>query len=250
MEKIVGIRRSIRISELSAVTSAIIRTYKGMTIERASIKGIMDEMEASNNVLIASSHQTTQKMSVGQLDKNRDKEISTLNQILKGYCVMKNPAFNAPASSLKAVLDRYLKQKITAQGFNEETGLMMSLLGEFEKEDAKKNIEALPGVQDTIDDLKKAHEECLAYHDAKMASLSAKAPSASSIRDPLLKVINDKLVPVLNAAIIENTAELLDFASIVASEINEVNSKIASRSKAAKKSKDDKAKTDEAEANQ
>ena len=64
-----------------------------------------------------------------------------------------------------------------------------------------------------------------------------KAPSASRVKESLLDAINDKLVPVLNAALIEETKELLGFAAIVSTEIAKVNTSIANLEKAAKKAK-------------
>jgi hypothetical protein len=171
------------------------------------------------------------------MDKARDKEVSTINTILKGYAAMKNAALSEPATALRSVLDRYLKAKITAKSFNEETGLILSLLGEFDTEENKKNVKALPGVEEALEDLKKAHEDFISYHDAKLAAQRDKAPSASSAKEPLLQAINERLVPVLNAALIEETKELLNFAAVVSTEISNVNASIANREKAAKKAK-------------
>ena len=239
MAKISTLKRSIHVAELSALSSALLRAFGSSRIERASVKAIMAEIQNYNGILSSATLKSKSSVSTAGSDKERDKKISAMNKILTGYCAMKNAEMNAPAQKLKAELDVYLKNKIASKSLDEETEMVLSLLGVFSGEKMQEYVKILPGVQDAIDDLREANEACIASRDAKSAAKKNKVQSASEVKEPLVKLINEKLVPILNAALIEESEDILDFAKTVSVEIASANSRIDARTKAAKKSKAD-----------
>lgn len=66
---------------------------------------------------------------------------------------------------------------------------------------------------------------------AENFSILNKGVSASSFNKPIVSLVNDKLVPYLNAMVIAGNANCMDFAKSVEAEINRVNDMIAKRGK-------------------
>ena len=88
----------------------------------------------------------------------------------------------------------------------------------------EKYPKTLEGVAEAIASIRTAQDEY-------MKANSNKGVSASSFNKPIVSLVNDKLVPYLNAMVIAGNANCMDFAKSVEAEINRVNDMIAKRGK-------------------
>jgi len=225
------LQNQIRLSELSSLSAAILRAAESSEIKRKSVVDALAKLKELHEELVKANMREKTSVSLSKADKKRDEELRALEKILDGYVSMKNETTAENARKLKSVLDRYLKVKIKAQNFEAETGLIISLLDDFSSEELSQVSKSLPGVDEAISAVKSAHEEYIALHDSAVSSASNKPSSATSIKVPLLKVINETLVPVLNVAVLEEDAELSDFAKTVGEEIDRANALVSERAK-------------------
>ena len=234
MDRIQGIKSSIRVSELTSLCAALGRSYESKEITRKIVNDAMKQINDYRVLLVNSSTQEKSSVSLSSADKVRDSEISALNKILIGCENMKNAEIKESAKALRSVLSRYLKDKITSKTNEEGSGMVMSLLNDFSSAKMQEYIAKLPGVADSIDAIREAQENYIKARDSKSDVKLNKSVSASSVKADVIKVVNETLVPVLNVALIENDESLVDFARSVSNEIASANAKVSARAEKGK----------------
>ncbi|MCH5289969.1 MAG: hypothetical protein J1E32_08665, partial [Treponema sp.] len=139
----------------------------------------------------------------------------------------------AAAQDVYATLDKY-GRGMTSKGYAEQTALTESLLEDLGK--ATEKIAALSGVAELVASLREAQDGFAAAHDAYIKAKAGKGESASSLKKPIVSLINDSIVPYLNiVAAMEGYA---DFITAVAGNIKRTNDTVARRS-AGKKTEED-----------
>lgn len=109
--------------------------------------------------------------------------------------------------------------------------MIESMLQDFAADSLSENIKSLEGVAEAIASICSAQDDFTKANDKYVKASSNKGASASSFNKPIVSLINDKLVPYLNAMVIAGNANCVDFANSVEAEINRVNDAISKRGK-------------------
>ncbi len=235
MDKINSVSAAIRVSEVASLASALQRAYETREIEKPIVNTLMKEVIALREKLLSSSSTAKKSVSLAGVDKKRDKEVSDLNKVLKGCEAMKSEVVSSSAKAVREKIAKYYKGKITSRGFEEGSGMVMSLLNDLDSAEMKAYIEKIPGVAECVEAIREAQAEYIKTRDSQSEGQSEKTLSASSVKKELLFVLNDRLVPILNAAIIEEDADVMEFASAVGKEIVRVNNTVSARGKTSRK---------------
>ena len=130
-------------------------------------------------------------------------------------------------------MDKY-GRGMTSKGYAEQTALTESLLEDLGK--ATEKIAALSGVAELVASLREAQDGFAAAHDAYIKAKADKGESATSLKKPIVSLINDNIVPYLNiVAAVEGYA---DFIATVAGNIKRTNDTVARRAASGKKEED------------
>ena len=167
-----------------------------------------------------------------------DQAIRVLDKLLKGYENIPLENLKTHAKKLAEIFKKY-GVKITGENYASQSTLINSLLGDFSATELKSSIEALAGVKEALTEIQtKQNAFAVLRSDYEKAQVSQKEKSsATSLRKPLLELINKKVVPYLVAMSIAQP-ELFKNLTAEASEIvTSTNEAIKARSKKEKKEK-------------
>lgn len=113
----------------------------------------------------------------------------------------------------------------------------MSMLEDFSASSLKVSIEALQGVKEAIAQIKTTQDafaNVRKEYESALANQKEKA-SASSIRKPLLELINKKMIPYLVAMEIAQPELFKEFVAKASEIINSTNDAVKARAKKEKK---------------
>ena len=173
-----------------------------------------------------------------EADAQRDQAIRVLDKLLKGYENIPLENLKTHAKKLAEIFKKY-GVKITGENYASQSTLINSLLGDFSATELKPSIEALAGVKEALAEIQTKQNAFAALRsDYEKAQVSQKEKSsATSLRKPLLELINKKVVPYLVAMSVAQP-ELFKNLTAEASEIiTSTNEAIKARSKKEKKEK-------------
>lgn len=227
------LRTNARISEVDGLSDTIVRLYKAdsAAAEDAFLKNVMAEMESLSDKITAAILQDKVVSSLDAADSARDEAVRNLGALLSGYCVFPVEEKKNAAASLRSIYDKYAKSGITSASYTSESSMIESLLGDFSADSAKAQIEKLDGVDALISKIRSAQDGFTKANDEYTKAKGAKGGSASSLKKPLVSVINEKLVTYLNTMSLVGNAALAEFSKNVGTEIDKVNSAVAKRGK-------------------
>ena len=229
--------RGIRTTELDALSDAMEREYKaacagGSTAvaKDAVLKGLFKQLidlSARNTTAIK---QDAVVSTLDEADSARDSVTRDLFTLTNGYTASPFAEVKAAANDVCATLDKY-GRGMTGKGYAEQTALTESLLEDLGK--ATEKIAALSGVAELVAQLREAQDGFAAAHDAYIKAKAGKGESATSLKKPIVSLINDSIVPYLNiVAAMEGYA---DFIAGVAGNIKRTNDTVTRRAASGKK---------------
>ena len=232
--------RGIRTTELDALSDAMEREYKaacagGSTAvaKDAVLKGLFKQLidlSARNTTAIK---QDAVVSTLDEADSARDSVTRDLFTLTNGYTASPFAEVKAAANDVCATLDKY-GRGMTGKGYAEQTALTESLLEDLGK--ATEKIAALSGVAELVAQLREAQDGFAASHDAYIKAKAGKGESATSLKKPIVSLINDSIVPYLNiVAAMEGYA---DFIAGVAGNIKRTNDTVTRRAASGKKEED------------
>ncbi|BDC95755.1 hypothetical protein TRSA_08540 [Treponema saccharophilum] len=224
---------SLKNTELDGLTDSIVRAFKADAKAALDqfIAKVMEEIEKLSGAITTAILQDKTASNLEAADGVRDEALRTLGTVLSGYAALPVEAKKAAAAPLKAVWDKYSKAGILNASYTSESSLVESLLEELGAESLAENRAALDGVAEAISAVRDAQTNFALENDAYVKALNNKAAAASSYKKPLLALINDKLVPYLNAMQIAGNENCADFAKSVETEIARINDAVAKRGK-------------------
>lgn len=227
------INASARVTELDGLSDALVRLYKADTAaaKDAFVAATMGELEKLSADITTAILQDKALSTLDTADADRDKAITALGKILTGYAAFPIPAKQTATAPLAAVYEKYSKAGITKSSYISESSMVESMLEEFAASALAENIAALEGVSEAIAAIRAAQDSFTAASDAYTVASGNKGASATSLKKPLLSVINEKLVPYLTAMQIAANATCATFATGVEAEISRLNEAVAKRSK-------------------
>ena len=232
--------RGIRTTELDALSDAMEREYKAAcaggetaVAKDAVLKGLFErliDLSARNTTAIK---QDAVVSTLDEADSARDSVTRDLFTLTNGYTASPFAEVKAAANDVRATLEKY-GRGMTSKGYAEQTALTESLLEDLGK--ATEKIAALSGVAELVASLREAQDSFAASHDAYIKAKAGKGESATSLKKPIVSLINDNIVPYLNiVAAMEGYA---DFIAAVAGNIKRANDTVTRRAASGKKEED------------
>ena len=223
--------RGIRTTELDALSDAMEREYKAAcaggetaVAKDAVLKGLFEQLidfSARNTTAIK---QDAVVSTLDEADSARDSVTRDLFTLTNGYTASPFAEVKAAANDVCATLEKY-GRGMTGKGYAEQTALTESLLEDLGK--ASEKIAALSGVAELVASLREAQDGFAASHDAYIKAKAGKGESATSLKKPIMSLINESIVPYLN--IVAAVQGYADFIAGVAGNIKSTNDTVARR---------------------
>ena len=223
-----------RITEAGDTAHRLVSLYKSTATlkDEAFLKPLFVEMEEKTNALTEAVKRDAVISQLENADAKRDGAIRVLDRLLKGYKTIPLDTLKAYGVQLSAVFKKY-GMKITVENYSSQSNLIDSLLQDLSDSNKAAAIAALPGIAEAIDNIKTAQEEFVkirANYNKELTQKGSKE-TATSLRKPLLELINNKLLIYLFAMKIANPTKYKVFSEDVAVIITSVNEAIKARKK-------------------
>ena len=227
MNKVIS---KVRVTEVDGLSDALVRLYKadeGVSSD-VFLKGVMDEIEKLSVAITTAIKKDKVLSNLEEADGVRDEAVKNLSTLLDGYSVFPVASKKEAALKLKSIFDKYGKS-ITTANYVSESSLIESLLEDFSNEE--ETVGALDGIKEILEQIRSAQDSFAKASDEYNAASTVKTESASSLKKPLLSLINDKLIPYITAMQMANSAVYADFATKAEGEIKRVNEIVLRRGK-------------------
>ena len=239
MAKVTKVINNVRVTELDALSDAMEREYAsacagGATAvaKDAVLKGQfaqLADLSARNTTAI---RQDAVVSTLDEADGKRDAVTRDLFTLSTGYMASPFAEVKAAAVGVCAVLEKY-GRGMTSKNYADQTALTESLLEDMGAEKVAAQVKALSGVAELVAALREAQDAFATAHDGYVRAKAGKGESASSLKKPIVSLINDGIVPYLNiVAAMEGYA---DFIAAVAENIKKTNDTVSRRTAAGKK---------------
>ncbi|MDE6704424.1 MAG: hypothetical protein K2J81_00770, partial [Treponemataceae bacterium] len=237
--KVVKVINNVRTTELDALSDAMEREYRlacgdGATAvgKDAVLKaqfGQLADLSARNTTAI---RQDAVVSTLDEADSARDSATRDLFTLAGGYTASPFAEVKSAATDVCAVLEKY-GRGMTSKNYADQTALTESLLEDLSAEKVATQVKALSGVAELVAQLRGVQDGFAAAHDGYIKAKAGKGESASSLKKPIVALINDNIVPYLNiVAAMEGYAA---FVAAVAGNIKSTNDTVARRTAAGKK---------------
>ena len=237
MAKVAKLINNVRVTELDALSDAMEREYKAAcaggetaVAKDTVLKGLFEQLidlSARNTTAIK---QDAVVSTLDEADSARDSVTRDIFTLTNGYTASPFAEVKTAAADVCATLDKY-GRGMTSKGYAEQTALTESLLEDLGKVTEK--IAALSGVAELVASLREAQDGFASAHDAYIKAKADKGESASSLKKPIVSLINDSIVPYLN--IVAAVQGYADFIAAVAGNIKRTNDTVARRAASGKK---------------
>jgi len=225
------LKTAVRNAEVDGLSDTLTRLFKADLKAQtdAFLRATMTELETLSEKITTAILQDKTLSTLDAADSARDEAIKTLGTVLAAYAVFPIASKKELAAPLKAVWDKYAKAGITGANYTSESSMVESMLEDFAADSLAGNIANLEGVAEAITAIRAAQDEFTKANDEYVKASTNKGASASSYNKPIVSLINDKLVPYLNAMVIAGNENCAEFAKGVAAEIERANAAIAKR---------------------
>lgn len=231
---------SVKVTELGDTALRLVKAFKAVVAVQndAFLTKTFAEIEKQATAMTSAVKSDQALSKLEEADVQRDQAIRVLDKLLKGYENIPLENLKTHAKKLAEIFKKY-GVKITGENYASQSTLINSLLGDFSATELKPSIEALAGVKEALAEIQTKQNAFAALRsDYEKAQVSQKEKSsATSLRKPLLELINKKAVPYLVAMSVAQP-ELFKNLTAEASEIiTSTNEAIKARSKKEKKEK-------------
>ncbi|MBD5448456.1 MAG: hypothetical protein HDR32_12170 [Treponema sp.] len=239
MVTVAKVNGKTRTTELDALSDAMEREYaaacaSGSTAvaKDAVLKAQFAQLanlSARNTTAI---RQDVVVSTLDEADSARDSATRDLFTLAGGYTASPFAEVKSAAVGVCAVLDKY-GRGMTGKNYADQTALTESLLEDLGAEKIAAQVKSLSGVAELVAQLRSAQDGFAAAHDGYIRAKAGKGESASSLKKPIVSLINDNIVPYLN--IVAAMDGYADFVAAVAGNIKSTNDTVARRTAAGKK---------------
>lgn len=228
------VNAKIRIADLDGLSDSIVRIYKADSAVQpdAFLKDAFSELETLSAQITTAILQDKTVSRLDEADAERDEALRSLGAVLSGYAAFPIAEKKTAGIFLKAIYDKYIKAGIIKATYNAESSMIESLLEDFSGAESLANIEKLDGIETLVANIRSAQDSFTTANDEYVKSSASKGTSATSLKKPLLSVINDKIVPYLN--LMQANETLADFSKSIEKEISRVNDSLQKREKSKK----------------
>lgn len=230
------LKSSVRIDELDGLSDTILRFYK--TDENAKDDTFLAiQMGKLEDLSVRITKAVLRGKIISTLSEKDEARISTvaaIGKVLNGYKSMLDDETKRAASYLDAIYSRYKESGLVRKNYKAKSSLIESLIGDFSEEEALSCIGKLKGVASLVSSLREAQDAFTAASDRYVRAVNLKGESASSLKEPMLSLINGTLVPYLTTMAGAGNTALSGLSKDIESEIKRVNTMISTRAKAGK----------------
>ncbi|MDE5797488.1 MAG: hypothetical protein K2H73_00455 [Treponemataceae bacterium] len=238
MVTVAKVNGKVRTTELDALSDAMEREYKLACADGATAVGRDAVLKAQFAQLVDLSARNTTAIrqdavvsTLDAADAARDAATRDLFTLAGGYTASPFAEVRAAAVGVCAVLDKY-GRGMTGKNYADQTALTESLLEDLGAEKVAAQVKALSGVAELVASLREAQDGFASAHDGYVRAKAGKGESASSLKKPIVALINDNIVPYLN--IVSTMDGYADFVAAVAGNIKSTNDTVARRTAAKK----------------
>ncbi len=191
------LRVNIRVSALSGLANRIVEYYdtKDLTVypDYEQIVNMLKELAGQFSTAL---NQEKSLSELAELDSIRDEKYRALYEMLRGYTNAPSATMSASARKVFGVLQRY-GLSVVSLAYDEETGMIDSLLGDLAAEDIAAEIDKLTFAPEMVEALRQSEadfKQTSNLYEQSKTSEKENSPSASKLKAPLLKVINENIV--------------------------------------------------------
>ena len=223
-----------RITEVGDVANRLAVLYKGTATlqDDAFLKTLFAEIQTQGDQITEAVKKDKAVSKLEEADAKRDEAIRVLDKMLKAYEVFPVESTKAHGVKIATIFKKY-GVKITEENYSSQSNLVDSLLKDLSVAEVQASVVALSGVSEAIANIRTTQEEFsnvrLQYEEQFTENLSK--VSASSLRKPLLGLINKKMIPYLVAMAFVDKAKYSTFADKVSKVINDMNEVVKGRAK-------------------
>ena len=223
-----------RITEVGDVANRLAVLYKGTATlqDDAFLKNLLSEVQTQGDAITEAIKKDKAVSKLEDADAERDEAIRVLDKMLKAYEVFPVENTKAHGQKIATIFKKY-GVKITEENYSSQSNLVDSLLMDFSADEVQASITALSGVSEAIAGIRTAQEhfgQVRRAYETAFAKQQSKA-SASSLRKPLLELINKKLIPYLVAMQLSHPEKYQKFVHEVEKIINDMNEVVKARGK-------------------
>ncbi|WP_172917506.1 DUF6261 family protein [Capnocytophaga canis] len=223
-----------RVTEVGDVANRLADLYKGTATlqDDAFLKTFFKELKTQGDAITEAVKRDKAVSQLEDADAERDEAIRVLDKMLKAYEVFPVENTKAHGQKIATIFKKY-GVKITEENYSSESNLVDSLLKDLSASEVQASVTALSGVSEAIAGIRTAQNnfnKVRSQYEKDFAQQQSKA-SASSLRKPLLQLINKKLIPYLVAMTLVDGAKYTAFADKVAKIIDDMNEVVKARGK-------------------
>lgn len=224
------IMQKVQNAELDGFAVSVLKAFESDKNAKkdAFVAKKMAELQTAHDALNTAILKDKEKSTLSELDSVRDEKFLVAKKMCEVYAlfpIAKKKELNEP---IKAIFDKYAKANLMSVNYKSESSLIESMKKDLEP--FSENIALLDGMKEALDALFEAEENFSRANQDYVNALSAKSESASSLKKPLLSIINDNLVVYLSAMIVSENENCFDFAKFFEAEIERTNAVIEKRS--------------------
>ena len=197
MVTVAKVNGKVRTTELDALSDAMEREYRLACADGATAVGKdavlktqfaqLADLSARNTTAIK---QDAVVSTLDEADSARDAATRDLFTLAGGYTANPFAEVRAAAVGVCAVLDKY-GRGMTSKNYADQTALTESLLEDLGAEKITAQVKALSGVAELVASLREAQDAFAAAHDGYIKAKAGKGESASSLKKPIVALIND-----------------------------------------------------------
>lgn len=226
------LKTAVRVTELDGLSDTLVRNYKAdsKVSEDSFVKSVMEELETLSAQITTAILQDKTLSKLEEADSARDDAVRALGTILSAYAVFPVAEKKVLSLPLKAIYDKYARAGITAANYTSESSMIESMLEDFASSSVATNIKGLEGVSEALEAIRSCQDAFTGANDEYMKANVNKGVSASSLKKPIVSLINEKLLTYLDAMVVAKNTNCTDFAKSVEAEIERVNEMISKRS--------------------
>lgn len=228
------LRVNVRVTELADVSSRIIEIYKKEQELKNDefLKKLFTELETKVEKMIEAIKRNVAISKLDEADNKRDNAVRALNNVLIGYRSMPIEHLKNKGEQLYQIFSKY-GLKIINENYASESALIESLLLDFSAPELEEDITALTGVKESLDELRTRQNE---FNKARLdyglaLAEQSNKDKASVMKQPLMELINKKLINYLIAMEMVNPERYKTFSNLVSEIIDSVNLTIKRRNK-------------------
>lgn len=232
------INTSARVTELGDTALRLVELFKAIPSLQGDVflTNTFSELERKAQAMTTAVKSDQVLSQLEEADAQRDNAIRILDKLLKGY-------ENIPVEQLRNYAQKLVKifrkygVKITSENYASQSNLIVSMLEEFSAGDLNEAIDGLAGMREAIAELQtkqQAFAQLRATYEAELA-IQKEKQSATSLRRPLIELVNKKLVPYLVAMKIAQPELFKEFVNKASEIVNSTNEAIKARANKDKK---------------